>query len=354
MTDSVVKALFLPFMTEQISSPGEGRALFLNAQAGEGLELFPSLVCDQPWKGPADALTAAGYAVADDETVSLAATYDVVLVILGKSRDEARCDLARAFRAAREGGLVVCVAENANGAGRLQTFFEQLGGPAHNLSKHKCRVFWTEKNSARIDAALLADWLSFGDVQPVDEGRFVSRPGLFSWDRVDPGSRLLVDTMNAEKGVLSGKGADLGCGAGFLSGALLESGGKAIIEAIDADRRALDVAQRNLETYVTQKRLSFWWHDISQGLEGRRYAWIVSNPPFHEGRETRASLGESFIAAAAGALMPMGFFWMVANRHLPYEKAMNAHFPGWTCVAEQDGFKVLCGRMTKRKHHGRA
>ena len=46
-----------------------------------------------------------------------------------------------------------------------------------------------------------------------------SQPGVFSWNRIDPGSALLAQTLPA----LSGKGADFGCGVGYLAHTVLAS-----------------------------------------------------------------------------------------------------------------------------------
>ncbi len=354
MTNAALKALLLPFADGTLVLAGEERTLFLNAEQDEGLEMFPSLDCEQSWKGTADALVSSGYRLFDGGEKPPANSYDLVLLILGKSRDAACYDLARAFSAVRPGGLVVCAAENANGAGRLQTFFEKLAGNAGGLSKHKCRVFWAKKEQTRLDHSLLTEWAEYGDLRPVAEGAFVSRPGLFSWDRIDPGSRFLIETLQAQRASLKGKGADFGCGAGYLSGQLLGMYEAITIDAIDGDRRALEAVRANLGNFIEKDRLSLLWHDISQGFEGRRYAWIISNPPFHEGRETRASLGGSFIASASAALTPTGTFWMVANRHLPYEKTLDAHFSDWECLAESDGFKIVRGRRPKGGKHGRS
>ena len=53
---------------------------------------------------------------------------------------------------------------------------------------------------------------------------------------------------------------------------------------------------------------------------------VVMNPPFHTGRDADPALGASFLAAAARNLAPSGTLWMVANRHLPYDRSLAALF----------------------------
>ena len=51
-------------------------------------------------------------------------------------------------------------------------------------------------------------------------------------------------------------------------------------------------------------------------------------------------LGKAFIAAAARMLKRSGQFFMVANRHLPYEDTLKAHFGSGTLLAEIAGYKL--------------
>ncbi|MBF0374191.1 MAG: methyltransferase, partial [Alphaproteobacteria bacterium] len=173
-------------------------------------------------------------------------------------------------------------------------------------------------------------------------GRFLTRPGLFSWDRVDPGSRLLAETLPAD---LAGRVADLGSGWGWLADAVLRRcPGVRALDLYEADRCALDLARRNLDGARADAALAYRWHDVAAGLPAGIYDAIVTNPPFHEGRAARPELGQAFIAAAAEGLRRRGRLWLVANRNLPYERTLAAHLVDTAVVAERDGFKVLTGR----------
>jgi 16S rRNA (guanine1207-N2)-methyltransferase len=55
---------------------------------------------------------------------------------------------------------------------------------------------------------------------------------VFSWDRIDPGTALLMQHLPA----LSGRGADIGCGIGILARAVLASAKVEQITLIDIDR----------------------------------------------------------------------------------------------------------------------
>jgi 16S rRNA (guanine1207-N2)-methyltransferase len=52
-------------------------------------------------------------------------------------------------------------------------------------------------------------------------------------------------------------------------------------------------------------------------------------------------LGQAFIESAAKSLKPDGRFYMVANRHLPYEASLRKYFSQVAVLAMQDGYKVF-------------
>jgi 16S rRNA (guanine1207-N2)-methyltransferase len=189
------------------------------------------------------------------------------------------------------------------------------------------------------DAALLAEWLQLDAPRPVAGGRFISRPGVFAWDRIDPASALLAAQL---PGDLHGAAADLGAGYGYLSSELLARCPRIVsVDLYEAERRALELARVNLAPQAECAALGFHWHDVTSGLNGR-YDVIVSNPPFHaQGRADRPDIGRRFIAVAAAALKPGGRLWMVANRHLPYEVELGKQFARVRTVAQEAGFKVV-------------
>ena len=103
---------------------------------------------------------------------------------------------------------------------------------------------------------------------------------------------------------------------------------------------ALALSRSNLGE-VQGVELQFHWHDVSGGLPRQDYDFVVSNPPFHEGRVENPELGVSFIRAAAASLRDGGRLLMVANAHLPYEAALVQAFAGLRTLAEREGFKVI-------------
>lgn len=335
MPDPALDALMLPLASGQLHWPEEGGALFLRAREGAALHAHAprSLVCEQSFKPEHDALARAGFnvrAAGED-------AFPLVLLLPPRQREEARALLAQALARTRAGGWLLAAMPNDAGARAGQSDFEALLGPATVLSKHKCRVFWARADGA--DAALADAWRGLDAPRPILDGRYRSRPGIFAWDRVDPASALLARHLPP---TLSGHGADLGAGWGYLSAQVLERcAGVTALDVVEAEQRALDCARANLAGDSARVALEFLWHDVTAGLPGR-YDFIVSNPPFHALRgEPRPEIGRAFIAAAAEALRPGGQLWLVANRQLPYEDVLAARFAQLREVAQEGGFKVI-------------
>ncbi|GAA0777342.1 class I SAM-dependent methyltransferase [Roseibium denhamense] len=336
--DPALETLTLPIAEEAVVLSSPARILFLRARAGQPLNDFGNhnLVCEQSFAPDRDALQRSGVTVeAEVEDTG----FDAVLVLPGRQRQEARAQLARAVAKCRDGGTLIACAPNSEGAKTLESDLAALLGPVDKLSKNKCRAVWGLVQKANLDQDLLAEWLELDAVRPVLDGAYVSRPGVFAWDRIDPASRLLADNLPLD---LKGRGADLGAGFGFLSRAVLErSANVAAMDLYEAEKRALDLASENLAAFKGKKTLNGIWSDVTKGLEGP-YDFIVSNPPFHQtGKADRADVGQGFIRAAAGGLRPGGVFYMVANRHLPYEHTLKEVFASVDMLADEGGYKVL-------------
>lgn len=336
--DPALDALFLPFDDGLLPPPAGGA--FLGARDGAALRrwLPHGLVLEQEFRPAAAALERAGLACVDGELVP-PSRHPVVLVLPPRQREQARALLARAVRLAGEGGRVVAAAPNAAGARSMQDDLQALAGPVSVLSKHKCRVAWTAPLGATVDEALCAAWQALDAPRPILDGRVLSRPGLFAWDRVDPASALLATHLPRE---LAGRAADLGAGWGYLSRELLSRNpGIAVLDAYEAQARALPVLRANLAGFAPRVDLHLHWHDVTGGVEGGVDV-VVSNPPFHaDDRVDRPELGRRFIEVAAAALEPGGRFFMVANRHLPYEATLASNFRHVRVLDDAQGFKAF-------------
>ncbi len=180
-------------------------------------------------------------------------------------------------------------------------------------------------------ATCFEDWAA--GTQDIGEG-FLTRPGVFSADGVDEGSAMLAAHLPDRPGA---ELADLGAGWGYLSRAALKLEGVEKLHVVETDHAALDCARHNLP----DPRVVFHWADATRWTPPAKLDAVVMNPPFHTGRSADPDLGRAFIAAAASILKPKGDLWMVANRHLPYERTLEALFAQVREVAGDTRFRIL-------------
>ncbi|MFC4729019.1 class I SAM-dependent methyltransferase [Coralloluteibacterium thermophilus] len=336
-------ALFHAIDQGAAPAPRQGeRVLFLRAREAVGLQRWRGAGwhCAQTFRPLAAALEQAGFTVAEPAPD---ARYDHVLALPPRQRDEARAVLARAVRACAPGGRVIAAMANDEGARSGEKDLAALAGLGGSLSKSHCRVFWTPPLDAPDESALLRDWLALDALRPILDGRYVSRPGLFAWDRIDPASALLAAHLPAD---LQGRVADLGAGWGYLAAELLaRCPGIVRLDLYEAEARALEAARRNLDG--ARCAVALHWHDVTRGLVDR-YDAIVSNPPFHRDRADDPGLGRAFIERAADALADHGNLYLVANRHLPYEATLDGRFADVAVLAGEGGFKVFRARGVRR------
>lgn len=248
---------------------------------------------------------------------------------------ERRFAMAAGLRALAPDAPFTILAPKDRGGARLAAELEAFGCEVHDEGRRHHRICTGRRPAAPrgLDAAL-------AEGAPQFDGALGlwTQPGIFSWDRIDPGSALLIDHLPA----LAGQGADFGGGNGVLARAVLKSPKVTKLSLFDLDRRAIEAARQN----VAGARLQAHWADLRTcPLESLgKLDFVVMNPPFHDGGVEDRSLGQIFIRRAAGVLRGGGQLWLTANRHLPYESVLNPLFKQVTAVAGSGGYKIFEAR----------
>jgi 16S rRNA (guanine1207-N2)-methyltransferase len=259
---------------------------------------------------------------------------DAATVLAPPGTVERRYVLAHTLRALVPGGRMIALAPKDRGGARLAKELAAFDCPAADEPRRHHRICRLARppEPAGIGAAI-----DEGGPRHVDNLALCTQPGIFSWDRLDPGTALLLANLPP----LKGRGADLGCGLGILSRAILGSPAVTALTLVEVDRRAVEMAQRN----VADPRATIVWADIrAAGTVPGSLDFVVMNPPFHDGGTEDQALGRTFIARAAEALRKGGTLWLVANAHLPYETALGAAFRDVSVTIQAGGYRVYEAR----------
>ncbi|MDX5376334.1 MAG: methyltransferase [Halomonas sp.] len=225
------------------------------------------------------------------------------------------------------------VGENQGGIKRVLKVLAALGLGCRKLdSARRCILFETRLGKVGIDPD--AAWTTF----EAEGLTLVSHPGVFGHGKLDEGTRLLLERLEAE---LPGPDKaqdvlDMGCCDGILAAWLARRGHR--VTAVDVNAFAVEATRRTLTVNGLEGQALA--SDVYSALDGRRFAAIVSNPPFHQERSIDYGPAGRLIREAPEHLMPGGELWLVANAFLPYPDLLESAFGGFQIVADDRRFRV--------------
>lgn len=196
--------------------------------------------------------------------------------------------------------------------------------------------YWTRVPSAKSEPRVVPARLRGR------EWTFWTDRGVFSYERVDPGTELLVETMKVlpEDIVL-----DWGCGygvIGIVAGWLAREGR---VYMVEPNLRAAALAMKN-SIVNGVFNVKVW---AGYGLEAMKpevkFTLVLSNPPFRAGLKViRAMLEECSRHAA-----PEARIYLVGRTRLGIErisKYVEELFGEAKTVAKRAGYRVVAGRKT--------
>jgi 16S rRNA (guanine1207-N2)-methyltransferase len=159
--------------------------------------------------------------------------------------------------------------------------------------------------------------------------------GMFSPDRVDPGTRILLETVPAPPA--TGDLLDLGCGYGPIALTMAMRSPGATVHGVDVNRRAIGLARRN----ATAARLDNVRFGLPEEIDpATRFAALWSNPPIRIGK---AALHDLLIIWL-DRLAPGGTAHLVVQKHLgsdSLQRWLIAQGRPAERVASRSGYRVL-------------
>ena len=318
----------MPLALEALAGPEDGAVAVLHPSADADLSALPRdrVHVVSPLATVCAAFAAQGYATSAEMPDT---RFETSIVCLTRARAEAQALVSRA--AAQTDGWVIVDGQKVDGADSMLKALRKRGDVGAPISKAHGKIYWVRGG---LD---LGDWAAG---PALHAGGFWTAPGVFSADGVDPASALLVDALPE---AMVGTVADLGAGWGYLSAHILTRQVDAV-HLVEVHDMALQCARHN----VTDPRAQFHWADATTWTPAKKVDAVVMNPPFHKSRAADPGLGRAFISAAARILQPHGAVWMVANRHLPYEAALDEGFAKVVDLGGDARFKLLRAERPKR------
>jgi 16S rRNA (guanine1207-N2)-methyltransferase len=285
-------------------------------------------------EGPQVTLSDCASAVCDQR-------YDLVLSLLPKGRAVWEQTVLDAAAVLRPGGDLILAGANDAGIKSAAKFVERVFGQAIVLAyRGGCRAIRAARPAILdLPQSTYYDWRM--QEQRVGETRLTcaTRPGLFSWQRLDDGTRLLIEALYAHPLDPDDRVLDLGSGCGILSLVAARQATRGNIVAVDADCRAVEATRRTL-AYNHVAHAQALISDCAWAVRDQAFTAVVTNPPFHRQRDTTYAVVEQMIRDAARLLLPGGRLYLVANRFLRYGPLIEEAFGSANALSQTNRFTV--------------
>ncbi|MBX3065055.1 MAG: methyltransferase [Anaerolineae bacterium] len=267
---------------------------------------------------------------------------DVVLLIAPKGRDYARALLWSAYQSLRAGGKLYLAGANDGGVKSLFADAEMLFGRCVTLTtkqRHRIGVAVRKEASKDYPAAWGADptqMISTEIKTPRGTVQIASMPGVFSWEHLDEGTRLLLESVQVAAGSTV---LDVACGTGIIGVTLAQVADRVLMtdDNLLAVRCAEESVRLNGLSHVQVQAA-----DVYEGVDGK-FDLICSNPPFHQHFEVSTNVAQRIIREAGGLLNPGGRLCIVANAFLAYERVMAECFSSMQIIARNNRYVVIQG-----------
>lgn len=158
--------------------------------------------------------------------------------------------------------------------------------------------------------------------------------GVFSKDRFDYGTRVLLENIDIDK--LDGNVLDLGCGTGVVGIVIGDINKNINIDMVDINERAIDLAKDNL--ILNNVKANVFVSDIYSNVNNR-YNYIITNPPIRAGKD----VVKSFLLGSYDYLTDNGTLYFVMRRDHGVKtmiRELNDKF-NTNIVARDKGFYVV-------------
>ncbi|WP_203985288.1 class I SAM-dependent methyltransferase [Sphaerisporangium rufum] len=165
--------------------------------------------------------------------------------------------------------------------------------------------------------------------------RLATDSGVFSGDRLDPGTRVLLETVPPPPA--GGDLLDLGCGYGPVALTMAARAPEATVWAVDVNRRAVELCGRNATAAGLYKVRSVHADEVPPQV---RFAAIWSNPAIRIGKPALHAMLTRWL----DRLVPGGTAHLVVQKHLgadSLQRWLTGQGFATTRVASRSAYRVL-------------
>lgn len=253
-----------------------------------------------------------------------------------KTKSEAQFQLSYLLHNMPKGSDIFIVGENRTGVKSVEALLADFGTIQKIDSARRCGLYHFQAES-RLAFELSQWWLTYHLTIDNHDIEVKSLPGVFSQKGLDAGSELLLNALLDRQDIVKGQVLDVGCGSGILSTVIGKLNPDVDLTLSDVSSAAL--ASSNATLAANQLKGTVVASDVFSNLTDK-YHLIISNPPFHDGKETSYTAVNTLIKEAKKHLKLNGYLCIVANSFLPYQAILDETFKSVELIAQTTKFKV--------------
>lgn len=233
-------------------------------------------------------------------------------------------------------GQLFIAGKKTDGINRYKKYLNSLPGKNEKITQDgKQRVYrYTKTESFEPDSFNIETEFT-AEINDI-ELEFTACEGLFSPNKLDDGSRLLIENLELSE---ENKVLDLACGYGII-GIFIKALYDSEIYLTDDSKTATHYAEKNLvakgiQDFILKNK------DCLDGFKDQKFDAIVSNPPTHQGEEvTNEMFNQAYQSLRQG-----GELYLVYNQNMRYEEKLQKKFKEVEILEKEDNYAVT--RATK-------
>ncbi|MDT8429243.1 MAG: methyltransferase [Pseudomonadales bacterium] len=253
-----------------------------------------------------------------------------------------------AFRHLPDGGQLLLLGSKSEGIKTFAKTIAQVFNTRAQIDKKGTSYRVTVSKSGSTETPRWLDEQQYPQLRELNgkDGVFLSKPGIYGWQKTDRGSALLAATATSRYADATRIDSllDLGCGYGYL---LLATQALPCTRrhATDNNVAAVTAAAANFRRRGLEVTVSL--DDCGSKLQ-ERFSLILCNPPFHQGFKTSQALTRRFLQQLQKLCQARGEALLVVNQFIAVEKPALEHFHTVEVLLQQDGFSIISLRHPRQ------
>ncbi len=259
--------------------------------------------------------------------------YDYVLVQIPKNLsyfEDLLCHLTHHLH--RDSKLICGAMVKHLAPSSFELIQKYIGVTTTSLAQKKARLIFAAFEKEKVDSPYPLKVKLDGF-----EKLFVNHSNVFSREKLDIGSRFLLENMpNGNYGTI----LDLGCANGVIGikAKMIHTGARIIF--CDESAMAIESARSNYQSYFSDDAEFIWTNCYENGIKDS-LDLVLCNPPFHQSTTVGDFIAWQMFNDAFVALKKGGSIRVIGNSHLGYQFKLKKIFGNSKIVVTNKKFMIV-------------